>query len=114
MREPTTTPTETSVAASAGASTPRHTRARTTAPSTSDDEMSAASFPDVWQRRDADLVLGYRVGRESPRVRRIVTAVSRWTVRCLFGAGVRDVNTPYRLYRHTLLTRLLPLVPPDA
>jgi len=80
----------------------------------SDDEMRAASFPDVWQRRDADLVLGYRVGRESPRMRRIVTAVSRWTVRCLFGGGVRDVNTPYRLYRRALLARLLPLVPPDA
>ncbi len=80
----------------------------------SDDEMSPASFPDVWGRRDADLVLGYRVGRESPRVRRIVTAVSRWTVRSLFGAGVRDVNTPYRLYRSELLARLLPLVPPDA
>ena len=80
----------------------------------SDDEMSPASLPDVWAHRDADLVLGYRVGRDSPRVRRLVTAVSRWTVRCLFGAGVRDVNTPYRLYRRALLARLLPLVPPDA
>ena len=80
----------------------------------SDDEMSAASFPDVWERRDADLVLGYRVGRDSPRVRRIITAVSRWTVRVLFGTGVRDVNTPYRLYRRSLLARLLPLLPPDA
>src|SRR5262245_48688060 len=42
----------------------------------SDDEMSPRSFPTVWARReDADLVLGYRDGRQSPLGRRIITAV---------------------------------------
>jgi len=80
----------------------------------SDDEMSPASFSSVWAERAADLVLGYRTGREAPPGRRLITAISRWTVRLLFGAGVRDVNTPYRLYRRELLVRLLPAVPADA
>src|SRR5437867_12993909 len=80
----------------------------------SDDEISPASFPAVWAERDADLVLGYRIGRDSPPGRRLITAVSRWTVRVLFGGAVRDVNTPYRLYRRELLARLLPALPADA
>src|SRR4029453_8247802 len=67
----------------------------------SDDEMDPSAFPEVWRLREADLVLGYRVGRQSPVARRLITAVSFWTVRLLFGAGVRDVNSPYRLYRRT-------------
>jgi hypothetical protein len=69
----------------------------------------------VWSRReDADVVLGYRVGRQSPPSRHLVTAVSRLAVRTLFGAPLRDVNTPYRLHRRTALARLLAGVPPDA
>jgi glycosyltransferase involved in cell wall biosynthesis len=80
----------------------------------SDDEMDPSEFPEVWRRREADLVLGYRVGRQSPVARRLITAFSVWTVRLLFGAGVRDVNSPYRLYRREVLERLLPGVPPEA
>lgn len=81
----------------------------------SDDEMPASSFPAVWARRDqADLVLGYRVDRTLPPARRVVTAVSRWTVRLLFGAAIRDVNVPYRLFRREALGRLLAAVPADA
>src|SRR5207237_1359872 len=42
------------------------------------------------------------------------TAVARWTVRLCFGAGVRDANAPYRLYRRAALERLLAAVSPDA
>jgi glycosyltransferase involved in cell wall biosynthesis len=80
----------------------------------SDDEISAEFFPEVWKHRDADLVLGYRVGRESSLGRRLVTMMSYWTVRLFFGSGVRDVNTPFRLYRRSALARLLPQVPADA
>lgn len=80
----------------------------------SDDEMDPKVFPNVWAERDADLVIGYRVGRKAPLARKIITTVSYWTVRLLFGAGVRDVNIPYRLYRRELLADLLPLVPPEA
>jgi len=80
----------------------------------SDDEMDPSVFPEMWARRDADLVIGYRVGRKSPLARKVITAVSYWTVRLLFGAGVRDVNIPYRLYRREVLADLLPRVPPEA
>lgn len=80
----------------------------------SDDEMDPSVFPDMWERRDADLVIGYRVGRKSPFARKVITTVSYWTVRLLFGAGVRDVNIPYRLYRREMLADLLPRVPPEA
>jgi dolichol-phosphate mannosyltransferase len=80
----------------------------------SDDEMDPSVFPSVWERRDADLVIGYRVGRKTPFSRKLITTVSYWTVRLLFGSGVRDVNIPYRLYRREVLARLLPAVPPDA
>ena len=81
----------------------------------SDGEMGPESFPLVWERRhEADLVLGYRAGRAAPPARRLVTAVARWTVRLCFGAGVRDANAPYRLYRRAALERLLAAVSPDA
>ncbi|HJQ82693.1 MAG TPA: glycosyltransferase family 2 protein [Candidatus Binatia bacterium] len=80
-----------------------------------DDEMPASSFRTLWERREqADVVLGYRVERVSPAARRTITAVSRWTVRLLFGAGVRDVNTPYRLFRREALARLVAAVPGDT
>ena len=48
-----------------------------------DDEMPAAAFPDLWARRDqADLVLGYRVGRSQSLARRIVSGVSRGVWYC--------------------------------
>ena len=34
-------------------------------------------------------------------MRLLITGVSRLTVRTLFGAGVHDVNSPYRLIRGT-------------
>ena len=77
-----------------------------------DDEMSPASFPGFWSRREeADLVIGCRSGRELPVGRRIISVVSRTAVRLLFGPGVRDVNVPYRLYRRTALAEMLALVP---
>jgi glycosyltransferase involved in cell wall biosynthesis len=80
-----------------------------------DDEMPASAFPGLWARRDqADLVLGYRVGRTQSLARRIVSGVSRATVRLLFGRGIRDVNVPYRLYRRSALQTLLPLIPDDT
>ncbi len=80
----------------------------------SDDEMGTEAFAEVWRRRDADLVLGYRVGRESPAARVLITGMARLTVRLLFGSSLRDVNTPYRLYRREALDRLLALTPGDA
>src|SRR5438093_730146 len=51
---------------------------------------------------------------EAGAIREVVTGWDRWTVRLCFGAGVRDANAPYRLYRRAAFERLLAAVSPDA
>lgn len=81
----------------------------------SDGEIPAAGFADLWVRREEyDLLLGYRTGRRAPLGRRVVTRGCRLAVRALFGAAVRDVNTPYRLMRRSWLQLVLPRIPGDA
>jgi glycosyltransferase involved in cell wall biosynthesis len=74
----------------------------------SDGEMPAAAFETLWRtREDHDLVIGYREGRQEAPLRWLITTVSRLTVRTLFGPGVRDVNSPYRLMRRSALQGML-------
>jgi dolichol-phosphate mannosyltransferase len=74
----------------------------------SDGEMPPGGFESLWSRREAyDLLVGSRAGRKEPPVRYLITAVSRLTVRALFGRGVADVNAPYRLMRRERLQALL-------
>ncbi len=81
----------------------------------SDDEMPAESFPDLWAQRDAyDFLFGVRAGRRQPFGRRLISAVSRAVVGVLFGRGVKDVNTPYRLMRAEALKAILPAIPAGA
>ena len=81
----------------------------------SDDEMKPQHFPGLWENRDQyDALFGYRAGRAQNLGRRLISVVSRLTVRLLFGTGVRDVNTPYRLMRATLLKAIIGQIPPDT
>jgi glycosyltransferase involved in cell wall biosynthesis len=81
----------------------------------SDGEMPAGPFRQLWaERQGYDLLLGFRAGRASPLGRRIITAASRLAVRLLWGPGIRDVNTPYRLMRKARLEEMLGVIPPDA
>ena len=83
----------------------------------SDGEMSPEAFPELWGRRDGfDFLVGCRTGRDQGLVRRIVSAVSRMTVRTLFGrrTGVSDVNSPYRLMRASAFAELFRKVPADT
>jgi dolichol-phosphate mannosyltransferase len=81
----------------------------------SDDEMAPDAFEAFWSRRGQyDFLVARRDGRESPLVRRLISAFSRLTVRLAFGRSVWDVNCPYRLMRRAALTRLLTRVPERA
>ncbi len=81
----------------------------------SDDELGPESFGALWARREEfDLLLGVRTGRRSSPGRRLITGVSRLTVRLMFGGWVRDANTPYRLMRAERLARHLRALPEDA
>lgn len=81
----------------------------------SDDEMSPESFPGLWRKRaDYDFLIGRRDGRKQPLPRRVMSAVSRLTVRIFYGKSVWDVNTPYRLMRTSVFAPIYRLIPLDT
>ena len=66
----------------------------------SDDEMGPEKFNELWSRRDGyDFLVGIRDGRVQALPRKVISFASRLSVRLLFGKGIWDVNTPYRLMR---------------
>jgi glycosyltransferase involved in cell wall biosynthesis len=78
----------------------------------SDDEMPPDAFPSLWrEREDYDALFGVRTGRRQSASRRLITQVSRIAVRMLFGAGVADVNSPYRLMRADVLAPVVQRTP---
>ena len=81
----------------------------------SDNEMPADHFPELWARREHyDALFGTRTDRVQTLPRKIVSAASRMTVRILFGPGVVDVNTPYRLMRCSVLKQIIEQIPEDT
>ena len=81
----------------------------------SDDEMKADHFPKLWEKRcDYDALFGTRAGRYQNLSRKIISFCSRLTVRLLFGTGVSDVNTAYRLMRSNILKQIIAQIPDDV
>ncbi len=81
----------------------------------SDGEISASQFaPFWWQRENQDLVIGFRQHRNSALDRQIISGSARLAVRTLFGAGVRDVNCPYRLMRANAFADLFCVIPDNC
>jgi dolichol-phosphate mannosyltransferase len=79
----------------------------------SDDEISIHYFPEFWQKRDAfDAVLGIRIYGKRNLSRRIISWIALVTVRSFYGAGINDVNVPFRLMRASILEDLIPQIPP--
>ena len=78
----------------------------------SDGEVSPRDFEKFWNARAGhDVLIGYRVGRASSVARRLISRGAGLAVRALFGAGIRDVNAPYRLVRRTHLAGLISRIP---
>lgn len=78
----------------------------------SDNEMKAQYFPELWEKRENfDALFGFRSGRHQSMGRRFVTMCSYWTVRLLFGKGIKDVNVPYRLIRSSILKQIIDQIP---
>jgi glycosyltransferase involved in cell wall biosynthesis len=78
----------------------------------SDWEMTPDWFEVLWNHRlESDFLVGYRQHRRLAFARKIVTAGSRLLVSILFGMGVRDVNSPYRLMRRSCLAKMLQWLP---
>jgi dolichol-phosphate mannosyltransferase len=81
----------------------------------SDDEMKPNHFPRLWEKREKyDALFGVRVHREQDLARHLLSVGSRAMVRLLFGRGVRDVNTPYRLMRAEALRPIVTAIPDDT
>jgi glycosyltransferase involved in cell wall biosynthesis len=79
-----------------------------------DGELPADAFGALWERRDEyDFLVASRLGRRAPLVRRLVTVASRITVWALFGTGIGDVNSPYRLMRRSRIEPLLAHLPAE-
>lgn len=78
----------------------------------SDDEMKPVHFNTLWSVREKYAALfGARKGRVQPSSRKLISAVSRFTIQILFGKEVIDVNTPYRLIRSSLLKKIIDKIP---
>jgi dolichol-phosphate mannosyltransferase len=78
----------------------------------SDGEVAPGSFHALWRERHAhDLVLGVRQRRRVSWDRRLVSWLSRLSVRVLFGARIGDANVPFRLMRRTQLQGLVAELP---
>lgn len=79
----------------------------------SDDEMDPEQFPVLWNRREnADFLVGKRAGRSQGWARKLVSGVSRLSVRAIYGkGGVWDVNAPYRLMRVSAFRSFFDAIP---
>ena len=57
---------------------------------------------------NSDIVTGYRIARHDPAVRRLYALMYNRVARLLFRIRVRDVNCGFKVYRRSLVERLLP------
>lgn len=65
-----------------------------------DNEMTAEKFHELWENRtDNDLIMVIRTGRLQSFARKIISLISRLTVKLFYGKSPWDVNSPYRLMR---------------
>lgn len=55
---------------------------------------------------DADAVIGYRIKRSDPARRLVVAWVYKHVLRIVFGAGFRDVDCAYKLFRTEIFERV--------
>ena len=81
----------------------------------SDDEMKADCFPGLWEKRKRyHALFGIRKDRSQTLSRKFITICSRMITRLLYGPGIVDVNTPFRLIRSTILKQIVFQIPEDT
>ncbi len=81
----------------------------------SDDEMGPEKFPELWNRRaDFDFLVGIRDGRRQALPRKVISFISRMSVRIFYGRSIWDVNTPYRLMRSAAFKEVYAAIPSNT
>lgn len=80
----------------------------------SDGQTLPSEFEQFWkQRKQYDMVIGWRKKREDGLSRVFTTKVLKYVVRLCFGVSVPDSNTPYRLMEAKQLEENLRPIPTD-
>ena len=80
----------------------------------SDGQTLPAEFEPFWQqRKDWDMIIGWRNNRQDGSSRIFVTNILRYVIRICFGVSVRDANTPFRLMQAGTLQKYITLIPKD-
>lgn len=80
----------------------------------SDGQTLPGEFDPFWNnRKNYDIIIGYRRSREDGLSRKIVTRVLRFVVYICFGVFVLDANTPYRLMKASTLKDNMRFIPSD-
>ena len=78
----------------------------------SDGQTLPEEFEPFWQeRKNWDMVIGWRKGRQDGASRVFVTKTLKAVIRTCFGISVPDANTPYRLMNAETLGHYIKLIP---
>ena len=81
----------------------------------SDNEIRADQFSAFWDlREDYDFLLGKRSHSDFPLSRQVISYFAWLVVRLGFSATIKDVNSPYRLFRSSVVSPLIKLIPRDT
>jgi dolichol-phosphate mannosyltransferase len=78
----------------------------------SDHQLDTVAFQTLWTNRDDyDLLLGERQQKNASPARQGLSRITGWMVKALYGNGVKDINSPYRLIRGSDLKQALAKIP---
>lgn len=81
----------------------------------SDDEIAPDYFSELWNnRKKFDFLIGNRKNRNTPKVRQLISWISRFTIRVFYGSKVFDVNCPYRLMNSNMVKDFIQTIPDDT
>jgi Glycosyltransferases involved in cell wall biogenesis len=83
--------------------------------SDSDNETDPADFIKLWEKRNEyDFLIGRRVSYPSSLIRRMISAVARAIIGLLYGRGIHDVNSPFRLIRNSSFKSIFESIPSNT
>lgn len=80
----------------------------------SDGQTEPEEFWAFWEnRKDYDMVIGHRLGRQDGISRVMVTKVLKLVLLLSFRENIKDANTPFRLMKASTLKEYIHLIPKD-
>ncbi len=80
-----------------------------------DNQFNAEDFGKFYDNKDkSDFILGYRVNRNDPVSRLLLTNMLRWLIAAIFDIHIKDINCPFRLIKKERLNELLKEIDVDT